>query len=105
MAAPLVELCRELHALVAKQQAATPVRHGGCCVQRHKQIRMQAPLFTANNVKIAALQQQREKSLGEVLRFFRSIASAPYESVKRPPIRATEFLQRLVSCWRSPLRR
>src|SRR5215831_3435027 len=97
MAAPLVELCRELHALVAKQKAATPVRHGGCCVQRHKQIRTQAPLFTANNVKIAPLQQQREKSLRQVLRFFGLIAIAPDESVKRPPIRTTEFLQRLIS--------
>src|SRR5206468_2867432 len=49
-------------------------------------------------------EQPRKKSLSEILRFLRSIAFAPDESVKRPPVGSTKLFQRRFSLRRFALR-
>ena len=61
-------------------------------------------LVATDHVEIASLQQQREKTLREILRLFRTVAASSHESVKRPPIGAAQFLQRLIGGRRSTLR-
>src|SRR5206468_7791176 len=61
-----------------------------------KQIRTEVSLFPAHRTQAFALQQIREKTLGDILRFFRPNTLPLYEGINGPPINAAEFLERFL---------
>src|ERR1700757_1162780 len=65
-------------------------------LQRCEQIRTQPSFLFANSIKIPALQQQREKTLGQIFGFLCFDAFSPNETINRSPIRAAKFLERLL---------
>src|SRR4029077_12312380 len=74
-------------------------------LQRDEQIRTQPSFFAADNVEITAFQQQGEEPLSQILSFFRRVAVASDEAVKRPPVGAAKFFQSLLGRGGSTLRR
>src|SRR5262245_53674577 len=72
--------------------------------QRREQIRTQPSFLLSNSIEIPALQQQGEKTLGQIFGFLCSNAFSPNEAINRSPIGATKFFQSLLCRWRLTLR-
>jgi F0F1-type ATP synthase beta subunit len=68
--------------------------------ERHKQIRTKSPLFFPDSAQISAFEQQRKKTLREILCLLGFDTLSPNEAINRSPISAAKLLQRFLSRWR-----
>ena len=83
-------------------------------IQRSDEERAEAPFARVNGAQRMALQEAREKFLGQVLSVMRIFSLPPHVAVERMPVSATELLERrrrfrrmLISCAQdhAPMRR
>jgi len=61
--------------------------------ERCEQIRTETPLFAADGIKISALEEDFEETLGKVLGFLERVTLPPNESIKRSPVTSAKLLQ------------
>src|SRR6266567_6618495 len=73
-------------------------------LERRNKIRTKSPLFLTDGIQIFALQQQREKTLGQILCLLWPNTLSPHEAINRSPINAAELFERLLRRWRITLR-
>src|SRR5262249_12757318 len=69
-------------------------------LQCSEQIGTKPSLFLAHGSQTSALQQVREKSLGQILCLLRTDALSLHTAINRTPINAAEFLERFLCCRR-----
>src|SRR5262249_42572852 len=68
-----------------------------------QQKRTKSSFFPADGTQLFALQQLREKTLRNILRFLSSNALSPDKAIDRSPINAAKFLECFLCCWRFTL--
>src|SRR4029453_4288254 len=73
-------------------------------LERHNKIRTKSPLFLTDGIPIFALQQQREKTLGQIPRFVWPNALSSHEAINGSPICATKPFKRFSCRWQITLR-